>query len=203
MSAAGYEQNVFINCPFDKPYKRMFDAVVFAVFDCGFVARSALEITNTAEVRVEKITRIIDECRFGLHDLSRTSLDRVSRLPRFNMPFELGLFLGIARHASGKSCLGVDRDRYRYQKFISDISGQDIAAHNNEPEAAIRVVRNWLRSSQTEGSVPGGAHIWTRYQSFRRRLPAICSDLRLKPSEMIFNDYATIAAEWIAENAEF
>jgi hypothetical protein len=203
MSSAGYEQNVFINCPFDKPYKRMFDAVVFAVFDCGFVARSALEITNTAEVRVEKIARIIDECRFGLHDLSRTSLDRTFRLPRFNMPFELGLFLGIARHARGRSCLVVDRDRYRYQKFISDIAGQDIAAHNNEPKAAIRVVRNWLRSSQTEGSVPGGAHIWQRYLSFRQRLPAICSDLRLKPSEMIFNDYATIAAEWIAENAEF
>ena len=53
--SAGYEHNVFINCPFDRSYKRIFDAVVFAVFDCGFVARSALEITNTAEVRFTKI----------------------------------------------------------------------------------------------------------------------------------------------------
>ena len=155
MAAADYDQNVFINCPFDRPYKRIFDAVIFTVFDCGFVARSALEITNTAEVRVDKIARIIDECRFGLHDLSRTSLDRRSGLPRFNMPFELGLFLGIARHAEGKSCLVLDRERYRYQKFISDISGQDIAAHDDSPKTAVRVVRNWLRSSQTEGSVPG------------------------------------------------
>jgi hypothetical protein len=61
MAAAGCDQSVFINCPFDRPYKRIFDALVFAVFDCGFVARSALEITNTAEVRIEKIARIIDE----------------------------------------------------------------------------------------------------------------------------------------------
>lgn len=203
MAVPAYDQNVFINCPIDRPYKRIFDALVFAVFDCGFVARSALEITNTAEVRVEKIARIIDECRLGLHDLSRTSLDRSSRLPRFNMPFELGLFLGMGRSVAGRTCLVLDRDRYRYQMFISDIAGQDISAHANDPATAVRVVRNWLRSSQTEGTVPGPAHIWRRYQSFRKALPKVCGDLRLKPSEMIFNDYATIASEWIKENAEF
>lgn len=203
MKAPEYDRNVFINCPFDRPYKRIFDVLVFTVFDCGFVARSAQEITNTAEVRVEKIARIIEDCRFGLHDLSRTSLDRVHRLPRFNMPFELGLFLGMARNAPGRSCLVLDRDRYRYQKFISDISGQDIAAHANDPEKTVGVVRNWLRSSQTEGTVPGPAHIWKRYRSFRKDLPGICEDLRLKPGEMIFNDYATIASEWVAEHAEF
>ena len=203
MAATGYEHNVFINCPFDRSYRRIFEAVVFAVFDCGFLARSALEITNTAEVRVSKIARIIDECQFGYHDISRTGLDRTNRLPHFNMPFELGLFLGIARQASNRSCLVVDREQYRYQKFISDISGQDIAAHNNDPETAIRIVRNWLRSSQTEGAVPGGAHIWKRYQRFRRRLPNMCSGLHLRPSEMIFNDYATIVDEWLKANQEF
>ena len=82
-------------------------------------------------------------------------------------------------------------------------AGQDISAHDNEPVTAVTVVRNWLRSSQTEGTVPGPAHIWARYQSFRKALPRICGDLHLKPSEMIFNDYATIASEWIAKNAEF
>lgn len=203
MKAPEYDRNVFINCPFDRPYKRIFDALVFTVFDCGFTARSAQEITNTSEIRVEKIARIIEECRFGLHDLSRTSLDRNSRLPRFNMPFELGLFLGMARSALGRSCLVLDRDRYRYQKFISDISGQDISAHANDPERAVAVVRNWLRSSQTEGTVPGPAHIWKRYRLFRNALPAICQELHLKPSEMIFNDYATIVSEWVSEHAEF
>ncbi len=203
MAAAGYEYNVFINCPFDRPYKRIFDAVVFAVFDCGFIPRTTLEITNTVEVRVDKIARIMDECRFGYHDISRTSLDRVNRLPRFNMPFELGLFLGIARQASDRSCLVVDRESYRYQKFISDISGQDIGIHNNDPKVAVRVVRDWLRSSQTEGDVPGGAHIWKRYQRFQTMLPKLCSETHLTPSELIFNDYATMVGEWLKANQRF
>ena len=203
MASAGYDHNVFINCPFDRSYKRIFDAVVFAVFDCGFVARSALEITNTAEVRFTKIARIIDECRFGYHDISRTQLSRPSRLPRFNMPFELGLFLGIARNSGDKNCVVVDREQYRYQQFLSDIAGQDIKAHNNDPQTVVGVIRNWLRSSPTGGSIPGPSHLWGRYRRFKRRLPLICGDLRITPSELTFNDYATVVSEWIRMNPNF
>jgi hypothetical protein len=31
--------HVFINCPFDRTYKPIFDAIVFAVRDLGFVAQ--------------------------------------------------------------------------------------------------------------------------------------------------------------------
>ncbi|HEX2205345.1 MAG TPA: hypothetical protein VHG91_18695 [Longimicrobium sp.] len=40
---------------------------MFAVHDCGFVARSALELDDGSEVRIEKIKRLIDESRFGIH----------------------------------------------------------------------------------------------------------------------------------------
>ena len=56
--------HVFINCPFDHTYKPIFDAIVFAVHDLGFVARSALEIDDGPEVRLTKIERIIEECRW-------------------------------------------------------------------------------------------------------------------------------------------
>ena len=202
MAAKG-NSNVFINCPFDSSYKRIFDATVFAVFDCGFVARSALEIIDTGEARLEKILRIMDECRFGYHDISRTGLDKANRLPRFNMPFELGLFLGITRRKKATSCLVVDRDKYRYQKFLSDISGQDISARNNDPQTAVQVVSGWLRSSRTNVNVPGGEHIWQRYEQFREILPALCEKLHLKPSELIFNDYTTIVGEWLKEHQSF
>lgn len=39
----GYGDRVFINVPLDRRYKKLFDALVFAVHDCGFVARCALE----------------------------------------------------------------------------------------------------------------------------------------------------------------
>jgi hypothetical protein len=46
---------------------------------------------------LDKICRIIRECPYSVHDISRTELDAGSGLPRFNMPFELGLVLGAKR----------------------------------------------------------------------------------------------------------
>ena len=92
--AARYEDSVFINCPFDEEYEKLFQALVFAIHDCGFVARCALEASDSGEVRIKKILDIIDECKFGIHDISRTALSRNTKLPRFNMPLDLGLFLG-------------------------------------------------------------------------------------------------------------
>jgi len=123
------ERSVFINVPFDGNYQKLLDAIVYAVHDCGLKTRTALEEDDGGDVRILKIYRIIDQCRYGIHDLSRTTLDTVNRLPRFNMPLELGVFLGARQFGSGrhkrKSVLILDRDKYRYQKFCSDISGQD------------------------------------------------------------------------------
>jgi len=88
---------VFINVPFDRRYKKLFEALVFAVHDCGFEARSAREQDDGSQVRLDKLYEIIGECPFGIHDLSRTGLDTTYRLPRFNMPLELGIFLGAKK----------------------------------------------------------------------------------------------------------
>src|SRR5205085_10402919 len=125
-----YNESVFINCPFDGEYKALFDAIVFAVNDCGFVPRCALEEDDGSQVRVQKIYEIIAACRLGIHDLSRTEVDETTRLPRFNMPLELGAFLGAKHFGNNrqkrKACLILDSEKYRYQKFISHIAGQDI-----------------------------------------------------------------------------
>lgn len=94
MPSSNYDSGVFINCPFDEAYQRLFDAIVFSVHDCGFSARSALEVDDSAQVRIDKIYRIIADCKFGIHDLSRTEPNPETGLPRFNMPLELGIFLG-------------------------------------------------------------------------------------------------------------
>jgi hypothetical protein len=39
-----------------------------------------------SETRIDKLYRIVEASRFGIHDLSRTELDAVNNLPRFNMP---------------------------------------------------------------------------------------------------------------------
>jgi hypothetical protein len=159
-----------------------------------------MEIDDASEVRIDKIYKIIEECRFGIHDLSRTELDKSSQLPRFNMPLELGLFLSAKRFGTGrqrqKACLVLDREVYRYQKFISDIAGQDIRAHGLEEKATIAVARDWLRAS-AKRNMPGGSEIHRQYQKFNSLLPSLCRDVRLKPSEMTFNDYTNFVTEWL------
>src|SRR4051794_26845863 len=159
-----YEKNVFINCPFDPAYRPLFEAVTFAVYDCGFYPRSALEVDDGTQVRIEKIQSIIRESRLAVHDISRTQLDRGTRLPRFNMPLELGMFLGAkafgSRDQKRKAAIVLDTEPFRFQKYISDIAGQDIRAHRRSPAEAVRQVRNFLATQCTPGSpIPGGDRV--------------------------------------------
>ncbi|MGH2727542.1 MAG: hypothetical protein ACRDKS_11290, partial [Actinomycetota bacterium] len=137
-----YSLSVFLNVPFDDEYRAVFDALVFVIHDCGFVARSAFETDDGTQVRIEKLLDIIGSSKYGIHDISRTELAGPQRLPRFNMPLELGLFMGAKRFGGtrqrDKRGLILDRDRYRYQVFCSDIAGQDIRAHGNSMTTAIK-----------------------------------------------------------------
>ncbi|HEX6087385.1 MAG TPA: hypothetical protein VF266_22830 [Thermoanaerobaculia bacterium] len=203
MAERQFDTDVFINCPIDAAYRPLFEAIVFTIHDCGFAARSALEVTDTSQVRIEKISRIIADCKFGVHDISRTDADPVTRLPRFNMPLELGLFLGAKRFGTGKqklkNCLVLDVERYRYQRFMSDIAGQDIVAHDGTPEVAVRVVRDWLSDAQSPARrIPGGAAMVRRYETFRAALPAVCEQHGLVEQELTFNEFRLRVEEWLA-----
>jgi hypothetical protein len=61
------------------------------------------------------------------------------------MPLELGLFLGARefgdRRQRKKVTLVLEREKYSYLKFCSDISGQDPEAHNGDPSDSFRVAR--------------------------------------------------------------
>ena len=182
MQSSHYNDNVFLNCPFDSAYKQLFDAMVFAVYDCGFIARCALEEEDASQVRIDKIYNIIMDCRYGIHDISRTELDETSGFPRFNMPLELGVFLGAKKFGINeqkrKNCLILDKKQYRYQEFISDIAGQDIQAHNSNPEEIVTVVRNWLRTASERKTIPSGSIIWKRYQEFMGDLPQLAQEFQ-------------------------
>ena len=193
--------SVFINCPFDRAYQPFLGALVFSVYACGFTPRCALEIQDASQTRIDKIFRIIAECRYGIHDICRTEPDPVTSLPRFNMPLELGIFLG-AKHFGDqrqkqKVCLILDRDKYRYQTFISDIAGQDITAHQDRKEELVKVVRDFLRNASRRTTIPGHLDILNRYNQFTMDLPAICARLGHDPGTLNYNDYSTIASEWL------
>lgn len=199
-----YNNDVFINCPFDSEYLALFRAIVFTVIDCGFRARCALEIDDGSEVRISKILKIISECRLGIHDISRTELNAKTQLPRFNMPLELGLFLGAKQYGNKKQnqkkCMVLDKEPYRYPSFISDISGQDIYAHNNNDAEVVKAVNNWLRNIYKNIILPGGTEILRRYRDFQSALPDLCSELKLTSEELNFNVYSAIIAVWLIKN---
>ena len=183
----------------------MLEAVVFAIHDSGFVARCALEEDDGAQVRIDKIYSILEACRLGIHDVSETSLDATLGLPRFNMPLELGVFLGARRFGSTrqrrKSCLVLDRERYRYQAYLSDLAGQDIKAHGGEPARAIRAVRNWLSHHVSPGvMLPGPAKMVDRHARFLADLPTLLAAVGIDRDELIYNDFTTLLVGWLREN---
>lgn len=198
---ARYDDSVFVNCPFDAGYRPLFDAILFTLLDLGFEPRCALEADDGAEVRLAKIERIIEQCRYGIHDLSTVELDAVTGLPRFNMPLELGLFLGCRRFGGRrhhrKSALILDGQPYRYRAFISDISGQDIHAHGQDPHRAVREVRDWLAAASRRQRLPGGAEIGRRYRTFQADLPVLCAGLRRNPNELTFGDLVETIRRWL------
>jgi len=202
---APYERSVFLNCPFDAEYRPLLHALVFAIQHCGFLARSAQEVEDGGEVRIGKVKRVIGECGFGIHDISRVELDPATRLPRFNMPLELGLFLGAQEYGDAeqkrKRSLVLDREPFRYQRFCSDIAGQDIRAHMNDPGRVISAVRAMLATA-LDGVVriPGEAVIRKRFRQFRRELPDLCQRLHVRPAELQFVELRSLVEEWIVSH---
>lgn len=199
--AAPTSRDVFLNCPFDAPYKPIFNAAVFTVFRSGFRLRCALEADDAAENRLAKILSIIDQCPYGVHDISRTEADGDPPLPRFNMPLELGIFLGAKRFGSRrhkeKRCIIFDRESHRYQRFMSDIAGQDIHCHLGDAETLIRELAAWLRLHSGVANLPGGNAIANEYEDFQKALPAIAAERGLEIEELTFADYSDIVVRYL------
>lgn len=122
-------------------------------------------------MRIEKITGMIRACRLSIHDISRIEVDGDPPLPRFNMPLELGMFMGAKAFGSGeqkkKAGVVLDTEPFRYQRYISDIAGQDIRAHGGDAGRVVRHVRNFL-SAHTHPSdfLPDPERIMERYGHF-------------------------------------
>lgn len=199
-------ESVFINCPFDDDYQPLFDAMLFAIRVCGFRPRCSLEHSDGGEVRMDKLYGLIGECRLAIHDLSRVQLTAESQLPRFNMPLELGVWLGAKRFGSNpknkkKACLILDAQQHRYQKFISDISGQDPTAHANDPLQLVRAIRDWLQTVKPDLRLPGGDEYVARYEQFRAVREKLASDALLLVTKLTYLDRVHLIEDWLVSAA--
>jgi len=122
---------------------------------------------------------MIRESRFGIHDISFMELDPTTKLPRFNMPFELGLFLAAKSFGTAqqrrKVALILDSGDFRYRQALSDISGQDIATHSGSAEKAIHEVRT-------------------------RQLPSASKKYKLDADKLTYADLCRAMESWLKDN---
>jgi hypothetical protein len=165
-----FNKNVFINCPFDRSYTiPLLRPILFTIIYLGYNPRIALERFDSGEARISKIFELIETSKLSIHDISRMRSTRKSEYFRLNLAFELGIDIGCRLFKDGltknKKCLILEKDKYAYQKALSDLSNSDIKNHNNKPEKVIRHVRNWFVNNEIP-TADNPTLIWDNYNLF-------------------------------------
>ncbi len=200
-----FPRNVFINCPFDSDYVALLRPLLFTIIYLGYVPRIASESLDSGKPRIDKIVQLICQSKFSIHDLSRLQSSEKNEFYRLNMPFELGIDFGCRSFAGGdaksKQFLILEKERYRYQRALSDLSGSDIGTHNDEPEDIVHAVRNWFRG-MSPGKPPSGTVIWEHFNEFmadfyqaREEQGYKDKDLQLMPTR----EYVDFIEEWLQD----
>lgn len=198
-----FGRNVFINCPFDHEYKPLLKALVFELIYLGFKPKLSQTISSSL-IRVNEIKNLIRSCKYGIHDLSRSKVLTKHELPRFNMPYELGLDIGALEFGTGKlktkRILILEKEKYHYQKVISDIAGQDIEDHSDDPKTLITKVRNWFSTNFPDTTISGQNKIWIAYNQFLDDLNENLTALQYTEKdidEMPIADFVKFTIDWV------
>jgi hypothetical protein len=77
------------------------------------------------------------KCPYSFHDLSRVELSH--GVPRFNMPFELGLAVEMS-HRQKHRWFVFESKPYRLPRSLSDLNGTDPLIHDGRPEGLLRAL---------------------------------------------------------------
>lgn len=210
---SAYDRQVFINCPFDVKYVPILHSVTFTLLFLGFTPRSALESDESGQERLGKIISIIKDCKYGIHDISRVEFggDVADPLPRYNMPFECGLFFGArefgARQHKAKKILILDSVEHRAKKTMSDIAGKDTGHHGGDPLQAIACIRRFFKDKPGVKDPPGDGFLRQLYQDFLSGMDKYLDDKKISPAEIsqltYWVDFVEIANSYLIDNSPF
>lgn len=143
-----FEKSIFINCPVDKTYvDNILKPMLYVIVKNGFSPRLSLEVSDSGQVRLQKIIEIIKSCKYSIHDLSIVKAKKAKEFARMNMPFELGIDYGLRnsgiRKLNEKQFLILEATKYDYMRALSDINGFDIKVHLNETEEIFGCLYSW------------------------------------------------------------
>jgi len=192
--------DVFLNIPYDNMFQNLCLAYICGISALGFVPRATLEIPGGSR-RLDRIFRLIRNCPFSVHDLSRVELDRKRPpTPRFNMPFELGLCVAWERIGKKKHTWFVYESRERrLAKSLSDLNGSDPHIHGG---TVTGVLRELCSAFVRSGRRPSIQQLRKVYRDVEKSLPEV---LRRAGAKSIFNarvfkDICVIASELADKN---
>ena len=119
--------------------------------------------------RLERIVELIEKSDASIHDLSRIEI--TSGVPRFNMPFELGLALYRSRATKGRHLVFLfEKKAYRMQRSTSDMNGIDPLIHNGNPKGVMAGLRNIFFQPKGTTTVP---EMLSSYRAVKRKLPEL------------------------------
>lgn len=165
-----FKRSVFVNCPFDRDYLPLLRPLLFTIVYLGFLPRIASERSDSGENRIDKISALVGQCQYSIHDLSRLRASEPGEFYRMNMPFELGIEYGSRLFGPallrGKRCLVLEKDQHEFQKAISDLAGIDIKRHKNEPAEIVRAARDWFVETVGLRRIHSATRIWYRFADF-------------------------------------
>lgn len=197
-----FETNVFINCPFDKEYTPLLRTLVFVLLSLDLEPKLSQTLSSST-IRINQIKQHIRNCKYSIHDLCRSKALKKGELPRFNMPYELGLDIGAAEYGGkklkGKKVLILETERYHYQKVLSDIAGQDIASHHDDPQTLTLRLRNWFSDNTNAATLPSASQIWHAFNQFNGDLISNLSPTytNTEIAEMPIGDYVKFVKAWL------
>ena len=194
-----FREDVFLNVPFDEDYEPLFVALVAGLVALRRRPRSVLEIPAAGKGRLARICDLMRTCGSSVHDLSRVTLSGApgQRVPRFNMPFELGLACALD-HVGDHPFIVREAAPYRLQRSLSDLGGIDPYLHRGTPSGVLVALSDWLGA---RGNDPTPRRMKHLYEIVYRRARTMQRELGASSlfTPTLFRR-TTLVASLVAEN---
>ena len=161
---------VFLNIPYDEEFSSLYVADIVGLCQLDLVPHLASEIPG-GERRLDRIFKLIQSCRYSIHDLSRVELSVApTAVPRFNMPLELGMTITWQKlYPSRHDWFVWESEPYRIQRSASDLNGTDANIQNGTPEGVLRE----LSSAFWRDHMPSVPNMLDDYRFVNHNLDAI------------------------------
>jgi hypothetical protein len=153
---------IFINCPFDEEHFKLLKSTLFTIIYLKKIPLIS-ETKDSSENRLGQIVALMKQAKYSIHDLSRIEGER----PRFNMPLELGIDLGLkySEQFENKKILVLEKEKYSLKSITSDLAGNDTKHHDNKPDEIIKCIRDWFLSAVEKTNI-AYTEIWQDYNDF-------------------------------------